>query len=136
MDTRRARIIVGAMVATFVIIRAMLHHSPDSDFNVAGYNIHHLYTGLVLIVAAGMPLILFPGRWRGTDLVAAMFGIGLSLALDEWVYLIVTDGTNASYLLPVSLWGGVTAIALAVVYVAILYSLSQKDKQPPSNSLK
>ena len=135
MDTRRARIIVGAMVATFVIIRVMLHHSPNSDFNVAGYNIHHLYTGLVLIVTAGIPLILFPGRWRGTDLVAAMFGIGLSLALDEWVYLIATDGTNASYLLPVSLWGGVTAIALAVVYVAILYRLS-KNKQPPSNSLK
>ena len=49
------------------------------------------------------------------------FGAGLSLALDEWVYLIATDGTNASYLLPVSLWGGVVMIALAVAYIGVLY---------------
>jgi hypothetical protein len=64
--------------------------------------------------------------------MAALFGAGLSLALDEWVYLIVTDGTNASYLLPVSLKGGTIMVVLAAAYVAILYILS-KDKQPPPN---
>ena len=44
------------------------------------------------------------------------FGVGLSLALDEWLYLIVTDGTNQSYLLPVSFWGGAAAVALAAGY--------------------
>ena len=106
--------------------------SPESDFNVGGYNIHHLFTGLLLIVAGGMPLALFPGRSKGLDVAAMTFGIGLSLALDEWVYLIATDGTNASYLLPVSLRGGIVMIGLAVAYVAILYILS-RDKQPPSN---
>jgi len=64
--------------------------------------------------------------------MAAVFGAGLSLALDEWVYLIATDGSNASYLLPVSLRGGMVMVGLAVAYVAILYMIS-RDKQPPFN---
>ena len=128
MDTRRARIIVAAIVATFVMIRLMLHASPDSDFDVAGYNIHHLFTGLLLIVAGGIPIALFPGSSRLSDMAAAVFGIGLALALDEWVYLIATDGTNASYLLPVSLRGGIVMVALAVIYIGVLYIVSGKRR--------
>ena len=36
--------------------------------------------------------------------------------LDEWVYLVATDGTNASYLLPVSGWGAVALLGLASLY--------------------
>ena len=128
MDTRRARIIAVSIIATFVIVRVMLHASPDSDFDVAGYNIHHLFTGLLLIVSGGMPLALFPGSSRLTDTAAVGFGIGLSLALDEWVYLIATDGTNASYLLPVSLRGGIVMVALAVIYIGVLYIVSGKRR--------
>ena len=126
MDSRRARIIAAFLVGTFVVIRIMLHRSPESDFDIAGYNIHHLFTGLLLVTAAGIPLALFPGRSLALDAAAAVFGTGLSLALDEWVYLIATDGTNASYLLPVSLRGGIVMIALATLYIAVLYMVSRK----------
>jgi len=132
MNRRRAAIILVSLVATFIVVRVSLSMSPDSDFNVMGYNVHHLFTGLVLITVGGIPLALFPANSRILDAMAALFGAGLSLALDEWVYLIVTDGTNASYLLPVSLKGGTIMVVLAAAYVAILYILS-KDKQPPSN---
>ena len=132
MNKRRAWIIGTTMVVTFAIVRSMLGLSPDSDFNVGRYNIHHLFTGLLLITVSGIPLALFSKSSIILDAMAALFGAGLSLALDEWVYLIVTDGTNASYLLPVSLKGGITMVGLAVAYVAILYILS-RDKQPPSN---
>jgi len=128
MDTRRARVIVGSLVLTFVIIRVMLHTSPNSDFNVAGYNIHHLFTGILLLAIGGIPLALFPGRSLLLDLSALLFGTGLSLVLDEWVYLIATDGTNASYLLPVSLHGGIIMIALAAIYVGVLYMVSNKRR--------
>jgi hypothetical protein len=134
MNTRRRAVIIGAsMILTLIIVRSLLQMSPNSDFNVAGFNIHHLFTGLILITISGIPLALFSKQSLVFDLLSAMFGIGLSLALDEWVYLIVTDGTNASYLLPVSLKGGIAMVALAAAYVAILYILS-KDKQPPSHS--
>ena len=126
MDTRRARIITGALIATFIITRSALSLSPDSDFDVAGYNIHHLFTGLLLITAGGVPLALFPGRSLLLDIASIAFGAGLALALDEWVYLIATDGSNASYLLPVSLKGGVLMVGLAVLYVLILHFASRK----------
>ena len=126
MNRRRAALIVVSMVVSFVIVRVMLHWSPDSDFDVAGYNIHHLFTGLLLIVGGGIPLALFPGKSLMLDAAASLFGAGLALALDEWVYLITTDGTNASYLLPISLWGGIVMVALAVAYIGVLYIVSGK----------
>lgn len=112
--------LVAAMVATFVALRVSLSFSPDSDFNVGRYNIHHLFTGLVLAAAGGIPLALFGRGSRGRLAALILFGVGLSMALDEWVYLIATDGTNSSYLLPVSFWGGVIVVGLAVVYAILL----------------
>jgi hypothetical protein len=126
MNTRRARIIVLSLLATFIIVRAMLHMSPNSDLDILGYNIHHLFTGLLLVVSGGIPLALFSQDSRATDAASAIFGGGLALTLDEWVYLIVTDGTNASYLLPVSVKGGITMVVLAVAYIGILYMMSGK----------
>ena len=125
MNARRARLIAATLVATFVIIRILLHRSPDSDFDVLGYNIHHLYTGLLMITAGGIPLALFPGNSKLLDTAAVTFAAGLSLALDEWVYLIATDGSNASYLLPVSLRGGILLVSLATLYVVVLYMVGR-----------
>lgn len=121
MDKRRAQLLLLSLVVTFVGLRLYLYFSPDSDFNVGAYNIHHLFTGLVLITFCGIAVILFQGRTRVLDAATIGFGVGLSLALDEWVYLITTDGSNASYWLPISFWGGLVMIALACLYVAILY---------------
>jgi hypothetical protein len=49
-----------------------------------------------------------------------VFGSGLSLALDEVVYLIATDGSNASYLLPVSFWGGVIVVGLGPAWLVVV----------------
>lgn len=126
MNKRRARLIAVTLIATFVVIRVLLHRSPDSDFDVLGYNIHHLFTGLLMITAGGLPLALFPRDSKLLDTAAISFASGLSLALDEWVYLIATDGTNASYLLPVSLRGGIVMISLATIYIAVLYMAGRR----------
>jgi hypothetical protein len=126
MNARRAKILVTTILVVFVITRALLWRSPNSDFDVAGYNIHHLFTGLLLISAGGIPLALFPGASRLLDVACVLFGAGLALALDEWVYLIATDGSNASYLLPVSFRGGVFMIALAAAYVVVLRFASRR----------
>lgn len=119
-DRRRARLILGSLLLTFVVIRVALWRSPDSDFDIAGHNIHHLFTGVLLATAAGIPLILRSGRSRALDAACVVFGIGLSLALDEVVYLIATDGSNASYLLPVSFWGGVVVVGLGALWIALV----------------
>jgi hypothetical protein len=108
------------MAATFLVMRIYLHSSPDTDLNLAGYNIHHLFTGLILLTIGGIPAVVLPPAHRLARGAVALFGVGLALALDEWLYLIVTDGTNASYVLPVSFWGGAIAIALAVGYTILV----------------
>ncbi len=121
INKTRAIILIVSLVFTFVIIRALLFFYPNADFNVLGYNIHHLYTGLLFITLGAIPLCLFSSPSRILDLSTTIFGIGLSLALDEWVYLIVTDGSNLSYLLPVSFWGGAILIGLTCLYIGVLY---------------
>ena len=117
---RNAVILGGVVMTTFIALRLWLWLTPNADFNVLGYNIHHLFTGLLLITLGGVPLAVFRGNTRRLDAALVIFGLGLGLTLDEWVYLIATDGSNASYLLPISFWGGVLVIGLAICYVLIL----------------
>lgn len=126
MDKRRAKLLFTSLLTTFVLIRLYLYFSPDSDFNVGAYNIHHLFTGLVLVAFCGIAVILFQGRRRILDAATIGFGIGLSLALDEWVYLITTDGSNAAYWLPISFWGGTVMVGAACLYVLILYLAARR----------
>jgi len=128
LDRKRSLLVVAALIITFVALRAYLFVSPNTDFNVGAYNIHHLFSGLVLISLGGLPLVMFHGQSRFLDGAALIFGVGLSMALDEWVYLIATDGSNASYLLPVSFWGGVIAIGLACVYALALVLIARSKR--------
>ena len=118
--------LLTSLIATFIVLRGYLYLSPDTDLNVGAYNIHHLFTGLLFITLGGIPLVLFQGEGRLLDMATLVFGMGLSLALDEWVYLIVTDGSNASYLLPFSFWGGVVMVGLAGVYIGVLYRIGRR----------
>ena len=119
----RMSLFLLALITPIAVLRTIMWITPNSDLTIAGYNIHHLYTGLLLITGGGVPLALFRGSsWR-LDFSTVVFGVGLGLALDEWVYLIATDGSNASYLLPVSFWGSVIMIGLAASYALALTAL-------------
>lgn len=126
---RNAVILGGVVLGTFVALRMWLLITPNSDFNVLGYNIHHLFAGLLLITLGGVPLAVFRGNTRRLDVALVVFGLGLGLTLDEWVYLIATDGSNASYLLPISFWGGAIVIGLAICYVLILAAYAHRRQQ-------
>ena len=115
-----AGLLITAMAVTFVVTRAYLHWRPDTDLNIGQYNIHHLFTGVLIVAICGIPAILGLSGRKAQIIMTMGFGVGLSLALDQWVYLIVTDGTNASYLLPVSLIPGAIMVAAACVYAAVL----------------
>ncbi len=122
-------ILLCSMSLTFALLRVYLHFSPDTDLNFGHYNIHHLFTGLLLIAAGGIPLAIFQDSARKLDLARWIFGAGLGMALDEWVYLIATDGSNASYLLPVSFWGGVVIIGLACAYTFVLMLFGRANRK-------
>lgn len=114
--SRRLKILLAAMIGTFVVTRASLMFRPNADFDIAGYNVHHLFTGFLIATACAIPLALVPARRRATELLVAGLGVGLALGLDEVIYLIVTDGSNAAYLTRPSWIGGIVFVALAAIY--------------------
>ena len=81
---KRANVLGLSMTLTFVMMRAYLHSWPDTDLDVAGYNIHHLFTGLILVTFAGIAAVLLPPTHRLSNASVALFGVGLAMALDEW----------------------------------------------------
>jgi hypothetical protein len=118
---RSARLLAFAMLATFAGTRISLHAYPGTDLNVLGYNIHHLFTGILLTTASSIPLAVgSPRAGRVRDVLLLVFGAGLALVLDEWVYLLATDGSNSSYLLPVSYLGGAVMMVLALALIAVV----------------
>jgi len=130
INKKRGLLIAASLAMTFGVFRLSLYFSPNTDLNLGPYNIHHLYIGLILITFSAIPLAIFHGNSRLLDAAAVTFGIGLSMALDEWVYLIVTDGSNAAYLLPISFWGGILMVGLACTYVLLLLIFCKKVNGP------
>ena len=75
MARRNGTILICALLASFGVLRILLGLSPDSDFDVAGHNVHHLFTGLVLIAAGGIPLAIFRRGSRLLDAALVAFGV-------------------------------------------------------------
>jgi hypothetical protein len=94
--------------------------SPNRDFDVLGYNIHHLFTGVLIVTASAIPIATGVGGPRARTVLTILLGVGLGLVLDEWVYLIVTDGSNAAYLTRESFIGGIILVCLASLYAVVL----------------
>jgi hypothetical protein len=114
-------LILLPLLATFMGQRLYLHLiNPDSDLFIAGYNVHHLYIGAVLAIPAAFVTAFVPhASWvRWCALV--LLGSGSAMVLDQVIFLITTDGSNASYLKPISLWGAIILEALAVILLLVL----------------
>ena len=117
-------LILVPLLAVEVGQRLYLHLvNPDADVHVAGYNVHHLYSGAVIEIPAAFVLAFgVPPAVRAGALVA--LGVGSAMVLDQVIFLITTDGSNRSYLTPVSLWGAVVLEGLAVLLLLILWALA------------
>ena len=123
-----ALLIALVMLVTFVSQRLCLHLiDPDSDLFIAGYNIHHLFTGVLIEIPAAIVLAVgVGGRWV-RRIACVAFGSGTAMVLDEVVYLITTDGSNAAYLTPISLWGAVLMIGAATIGLAVAFMMSRES---------
>lgn len=108
------------MIVVFVLLRLFLHTFSTTNLDIGPYNVHHLFIGILLVIGAGLPLILKMPRGTSRWVLASILGAGLALILDEWVYLIITDGSDASYLLPESVIGAAILMAIVAVYIVAL----------------
>ncbi len=113
------------LVATFLLMRLYLHLvNPDADLFIGRHNVHHLFSGAVLAVPAALVVAFVPQETPVRWFALVFLGTGSSMVLDQVVFLITTDGSNAAYLLPVSLWGAIVLEGLAVALLVALYLLT------------
>jgi hypothetical protein len=111
------------MLATFAGLRLYLHLVHVRHVYPGGYLVHHLFIGVLILIPASF-LMAFSPRHRVLQvLAAATVGIGSALILDEFTYLVATQGSDADYVSHVSLIGAMVCIALAVILLLILYVL-------------
>jgi hypothetical protein len=121
---RTLLLILLPMLATFVGQRLYLHLvNPDADLYVAGHNVHHLFSGALLAIPAAFVIAFVPEACIVRWIALGMLGTGSAMVLDQVVFLITTDGSNASYLTPISLWGAIILEGLAIAVLVLLFAL-------------
>lgn len=97
-EQRAGFVLLGAFLISFLFIRtsARLMRSPrvpwwpGSVTTGSGLHLHHLVWGIVLLLIAGFLSFVTRARSPWEEILAALFGIGAGLTLDEfalWIHL-------------------------------------------------
>lgn len=120
-------LILVPMLATFCGQRLYLHLVRVQHIYPGGHLLHHLFTGALITICSGF-ILAFGTRSRLLDNVApAALGIGSAMVLDEVIYLVATQATDADYVSPLSLWGAIFFITVATLLLLLLYHLQRQD---------
>jgi hypothetical protein len=117
-------LILLPMLATVFNLRLYLHLVHVRHIYPGGYLVHHLFVGVLIVVPAAL-LLAFGTRHR--VLVRVALGVGTGLILDEIVYLVATQASDADYVSRVSLLGSVVVVLLAVIFLLVLYALHREE---------
>lgn len=86
--------VLVAFLVTFIIVRLITHairagRGPFRNISVGGQHLHHLVPGIFLLIITGYLANALHVR-TGRTVVAALFGVGAALTLDEfalWLHL-------------------------------------------------
>ncbi len=108
-------LILLPLLGTFLGQRLYLHLVGVHHIYPGGYLVHHLFTGVLIVIPAAFVLAFGTRRRRTAILARVALGIGSAMVLDEIVYLVATQATDADYVSGVSLGGAVVFVTLAVV---------------------
>ena len=130
---RTLLLILLPMLATFAGQRLFLHLVGVHHVRAGGLIIHHLFFGVAMLIPAAF-VLAFPIRSRTVaNFARVALGIGSAMVLDEVVYLVATEARDGDYLSPLSLWGAILLISLAVLLLMLLFRLSRNKEKPGEN---
>ncbi len=87
---------LGAFVVTFVVTRLITHairrgRGPFKNTTVGGVHIHHQVYGIFLMLAAGVAEFTYRPEAPWLEVLAALFGVGAALTLDEFALWLTLD---------------------------------------------
>lgn len=116
-------LILLPLLATFACQRFFLHIVGAHHVHPGGYLVHHLFFGIVFVLPAAFTLALGPRSRLTAILSRVALGIGSAMMLDEIVYLVATEASDADYVSTLSLRGALIFISLGVILLWVLYKL-------------
>lgn len=105
-------LILLPLLATFASQRLYLHIVGVHHLYPGGYLVHHLFTGVLILMPASFVLAFGPRSRRTAALARIAVGIGSAMILDEIVYLVATKASDDDYISPLSLNGAFVFISL------------------------
>lgn len=114
-------LILSAMWITFLGLRLSLHLGGVRHVYPGGHLVHHFFFGAILLIPAAF-LLAFPppSNWlRLANL--AVLGVACALLLDEFVYLLATQASDADYVSRLSLVGALVLISSASILLLAVY---------------
>jgi hypothetical protein len=114
-------LILFPMLVTFICQRLYLHLIRVQHFYPAGFLLHHLFTGTLIVIPSAFILAFGTRNRLLTFLAPAALGIGSAMILDELVYLVATKATDKDYISPLSVWGATIFISVAALFLFFLY---------------
>ena len=134
MDHRQLReegaLLVASTIVAALAVRILLYLAPGvGGTQIAGVHVHHLLSGIVLIVLGGVPAVLLQSRSVLRSASVVGFGSGLGLALDEWLLFVVRESNpETPYMSAVSLLGAAVIVSLASAYALLVCALMRSGR--------
>ena len=113
-----------SILLTFLIVRLHLYFFPNTNLNILGYNVHHIFIGaLILVIIAILALCDIKNVF-----IFFIGGMGISLVLDELIFIILTNGSNQAYASPISLISSVILHVITLLILGFAYYKNKKQK--------
>lgn len=117
----RLSVFIGSLVITLAFERTFLRFFPDINVYFHKYNVHHFYTGALLLILA-MILFLFGTI---TNWTIALAGYSSALVLDEFVALVLTSGSDIGYFSKASVIGAILISLVVIVFAVVMYYIKK-----------
>ena len=127
----RSTLLIVSIVAAAFLTRLFLFLNPGAGGStVLGVHVHHLLVGIVLVCIGGVPAVLLRSDDFLTTVATSVFGLGIGLALDEWVLFVIREtAPDAPYMSASSLAGAIVLVALVCGYVFLVGRFLVKREQ-------
>ena len=114
-------LILLPMLGVVGCLRLYLHLVQVQHVYPGGYLVHHLFTGVLILIPAAFLLAFEPRRRSVAIGTRVALGIGSGLVLDEITYLVMTKATDDDYVSRTSWLGSVGFVALAVIVMWMIF---------------
>src|SRR5262245_60444145 len=95
-------LILLPLLATFAGQRLYLHLLGVQHVYPAGYLVHTLFTGVLIVIPAAFVLAFGTRNRSLAVLIPVALGVGAAMVLDEVIFLVATKATDEDYVSGVS----------------------------------